>query len=464
MITQTQQRWIDVFFKPVPGHSVAVMRIAMGALMLFESINYGVFHCLDCRFRGTAYLFKYQHFEWAVLPPGRGLEALFLVMGVSAIGVMLGYRYRLSILVLTASVAWYFLLDATEYLNHYYLALLFLSILCVIPANRVWSMDAKKYPCSPYIGNWSRIWLIVQLEIVLIWAGLVKLNPDWLQLEPLRLWMTSYSADAGPLMQWITQDPGIAFGAYGAIALHLIGAPLLLFKKTRFPVFCVYLFFHMVNATVFNIGIFPFMTAAATTLIFEPDWPVNLLARFRRGMATSRERCESALIRYTEERRARNLMNPLIITFVIAWLVVQALLPTRPLWHEGPVVWNEAGHKFSWRMKLRDKRGRIRFLVRNNLQKSLRVVEPGDYLTRRQVRKMSCQPDLIWQFAQFLEAKELEAANNVGAGKDNISVTASALCSLNTRKAVPLIKAVDLTTLDQSTPRDQWVTPFTEPL
>jgi len=59
--------------------------------------------------------------------------------------------------------------------------------------------------------------LVVQLEIVLIYAGLVKLNPDWLQLEPLRLWMTLRSEQAGPWMQWLTSDPGIALGAYGVI-------------------------------------------------------------------------------------------------------------------------------------------------------------------------------------------------------------------------------------------------------
>lgn len=465
MKTDKHPHWADAFFKPVPGHSIAVLRIVMGALLLFESVNYGVFHCLDCNFRDTELLFKYQYFEWAALPSGRrGLELLFLVMGLSAIGVMIGLWYRLSIIVLTFSVAWYFLLDAAEYLNHYYLTLLFLGILCVIPANRVWALDAKKYPSSPYIGNWSRIWLIVQLEIVLIYAGLVKLNSDWLQLEPLRLWITSYSADAGPFMQWLSQDPGIALGAYGAIALHLIGAPLLLFKKTRFPVFCVYLIFHAINATVFNIGIFPFMTAAATTLIFEPDWPLRLLTRFRQGVAFSRERWDQALATFSEQQSRRKLLNPLIITFVALWLVVQIVLPTRPLWYPGAVVWNEAGHRFSWRMKLRDKRGRLKFLVRNNRQNSLTVVDPLDHLTRRQTIKMACMPDLIWQFAQYLENVEIETAKDGKTDADDISITAAAMCSVNTRKAVPLIKPVDLTTLDLSAPRHQWVTPFTEPL
>lgn len=466
MTREHPSKLAHMLFRPIPGHSVAVLRIVMGALLLFESVNYGVFHCLDCAYVDTPLLFKYRFFEWVSVPPIGGVEIIMFVMGIASIGVMLGWYYRVSVLVVTFCFAWYFLLDAAQYLNHYYLTLLFLGILCCIPANRVWAMDAKRLNLSPYIGNWSRVWLIVQLEIVLIYAGVVKLNSDWLQLEPLRLWMTSLSTNSGPLMQWLTQDAGIALAAYGVIALHIIGAPLLMFSRTRLPVFCVYLVFHTINASVFNIGIFPFMTAAATTLFFAPDWPVTLWSKIRRKTSgTDVPIASTTEAMFAPDRYAMGgLLKMGIIALVGGWLIVQIVLPTRPLWYAGPVAWNEAGHYLSWRMKLRDKRGAVKFVVRNHKTSSIASKDPFDYLTRRQSLKMACKPDLIWQFAQKLEELELQRSTDKSLSKDDISISATAYCSLNTRKAQSLIQSVDLTAIDRWHPREQWVTALNEPL
>lgn len=465
MISTLLKNWVESLAKPVPGYSVAVFRIVMGALLLFESVNYGVFHCLDCIYRDPEFVFKYQHFGWVAVPPGKGLELLLFVMGLASLGIMLGLWFRISVFVATACFAWFFLLDASLYLNHYYLTLLFLGILCFIPANRVWALDAKKYAStSPYIRNWSRVWLIVQLEIVLIWAGLVKVNPDWLQLEPLRLWMTSHRGNTSELTQWLTQDAGIALAAYGVIALHIIGAPLLLWSKTRLPVFFLYAFFHSINALVFNIGIFPFMTIAATTLFFAPDWPVKLWAKLKgKPWANEPQMSVMAAENSLGGQRFYNAKGVFIVAFVSLWLLVQALLPTRPLWYEGPVGWNEAGHYFSWRMKLRDKRGKASFLVRNEKANSLRLVYPKDYLNLRQSYRVTCRPDLIWQFAQFIEEKTIEAGNGEYAPED-IFVYGNIKCSLNTRDAQTFLKRVDLTALDRSTPRGEWLTELTTDL
>jgi len=449
---------VHTLLGPVPGHSVAVFRIVMGALLLFESVNYGLFHCLDCGYRNTALLFKYQYFDWVQLPPGRGLELLLFVMGVASLGVMLGLFYRVCVVIVTFCLAWFFLLDSALYLNHYYLTLLFLGILCFIPANRVWSLDARRHNYSPWIGNWSRVWLIVQLEIVLIYAGLVKINSDWLQLEPLRLWMTTASADAGPLMQWLTQDPGITLASFAVIALHVLGAPLLLFKKTRLPVFCAYLVFHTINALVFDIGIFPFMTAAATTLIFDPDWPLKLYSKIRGTAFTGFSTTAPSNWNIGSAKRV------MILGFVGLWLTIQVVLPTRPLWYPGPASWNESGHYFSWRMKLRDKRGRITYTVRNLKTKKISIVDPKDYLTRLQVWKMVCHPDLIWQFAQYLGDDAIRSDSTQSLTRNDLSVIANTQCSLNTRPHQRFVQPINLLNVSRNAPREQWLEPLTTKL
>ena len=474
-----------LFFRPVDASSLAVFRIVFGALMLFEAVNYGGFLCLDCMYRDTDFLFKYHHFEWARMLPGRGLEIVFVLMGLGAAGVMLGLFYRLSAVVLLVTFSYLFLLDQALYLNHFYLAIIFCAILVFVPAHRTWSLDARRRPdfAADTVPNWGRFWLGAQLEIVLIYAGIVKLNADWLNLEPMRLWMTTQSADEAAIFRWLTQDWGIAAASYGAIALHLIGAPLLLWKRTRLAVFCVYAVFHTINAFVFNIGIFPWMTLGATLVLFDPDWPRQVLRRLdARGVRWARAPRVRALAAPVRSGRTAgdaaaaaahgsaarpsatasppwrrpSFARAAIVTLVTLWLVAQTVVPLRHYAAPGDVAWNEAGHRFSWRMKLRSKRGQATFYVLRDDGQRI-VVDPAEHLTRKQTRKMVCIPDLLWQFAQHLEEVHSEG------GRHEVAVHVDTLCSLNTREPAPLVdRLVDLTEVRRD--GTDWITPLSKPL
>ncbi len=448
-----------LFFKQIDASSIAVFRIMFGAILLFESVNYGVFLCLDCMYREPLFLFKYHYFEWAKLPPGIGLELLFVVMGLSSVCVLLGLFYRVAIVILTLSFTYLFLLDQALYLNHFYMVILLCGIMIFIPAHRYWSLDARRKPeiASATLPNWTRFWLGAQLEIILIYAGLVKLNMDWLNLEPMRLWMTEQSRHSHEIFQWLTQDPGIALASYSVIALHLIGAPLLLWKKTRLPVFCLYAVFHCINMFVFNIGIFPWMTLAATLLLFDADWPRQVLACLQRRNKLVSWRHLSKPISIASQGTEKPAALSMITVLIACWLFLQIVVPLRHYAIPGEVAWNEGGHRFSWRMKLRSKRGVAQFKVVTPAGRQT-VVDPADYLRYKQVRKMACIPDLIWQFSQFIEAE-------LSTNSEDLKVFVVARCSLNTREPTFLInQLVDLTSIPRNEPLENWVTPLTKEL
>jgi len=456
-------RFNRFWFAPIDASFLAVFRIMFGSLLLFESVNYGIFLCLHCMYRQTSLLFKFHHFEWVKLWPGFGLELNFLVMAISAICIILGYRYRVAMVVYTLCFSYLFLLDQTLYLNHFYLAILFCGIMIFAPAHRYWSLDARRKPeiASSTVPAWSRVWLVVQLEIVLIYAGIAKLNWDWLNLEPMRLWMNNRSHDAHPLLQWLTQDTGIAAASYGVLALHLIGAPLLLWKKTRLAVFLIYCFFHITNAFVFNIGIFPWMTIAATLVLFDPDWPKQFWQWLR-----SKNASLSAASHVDKSIADKNRLNTAtakiyntsmakvcLVGFICIWLIVQAVVPVRHFAIPGDVAWNEAGHRFSWRMKLRDKQGTAMFYVVKNGEPAI-VVDPKTHLTAKQAWKMACIPDLIWQYAQFLDKQYAQLRS------DDVKVYVDTSCSLNTRAKAPLInRLVDLSAIPRTEDVQNWIMP-----
>ncbi len=451
------------WFAPIDASFLAVFRVMFGALLLFESVNYGLFLCLDCMYRSSDMLFKFHHFEWVSLLPGIGLELNFLVMALCAVCIMLGLYYRVAMIVYTLCFSYLFLLEQTLYLNHFYLAILFCCIMIFAPAHHYWSIDARRKPAiaSSTVPAWSRIWLVVQLEIVLIYAGIAKINWDWLNLEPMRLWMNNRSHDENSLFQLLTQDPGIAAASYGVLALHLIGGPLLLWKKTRLVVFLIYCVFHTINAFVFNIGIFPWMTIAATLVLFDPAWPKQFWSWFKskRSSSLSATVVESSARPDTSSPvLASSLFDSRpaklgLVLFICAWLLAQVLVPLRHWTIPGDVAWNEAGHRFSWRMKLRDKQGTATFYVVKNNQPAL-IVDPKTHLNFKQAWKMACIPDLIWQYAQFLDKQYTDVET------DDVKVFVDTSCSLNTRPATPLInRLVDLTAIPRTEPVQNWVVP-----
>jgi hypothetical protein len=137
-------------------------------------------------------------------------------------GFILGYGY-------------FFLLDKAQYMNHHYMVLLFAILLLFIPAHSVWSVDAR-WKAVPPTRLIHKVLLAFQIEIILVTAGLVKISHDWLHLAPLKNWLLRRQDEVfyGSLFQF---DWVIALASYGTIALHVIGAPLLLFKRTRIWVF-----------------------------------------------------------------------------------------------------------------------------------------------------------------------------------------------------------------------------------
>jgi hypothetical protein len=268
-------RFLSWLREPVDGASLAVFRMAFGVILLCDVFRYWPriqrLYLDALGNPGGGFQFKYYGWEWVQVLPDKGMYVLFAVIGLASIGIMLGLFYKTACLVFLIAFSWQFFIDQANYLNHFYLVILYGVCLLMVPADRVWSL--RRGARSDWIPRWSLLGLMMMTEIVLIYAGLVKLNSDWLNGWPLKVWFAS-RADNHPLLGALLADPDFAMaGAWFAVTLHLLGAPLLFFAKTRLIVFCFYALFHLCNAVIFSIGIFPWLTVCATTLFFAPSWP-----------------------------------------------------------------------------------------------------------------------------------------------------------------------------------------------
>lgn len=451
--------------EPVDNSFLVVFRIAFGVIMFLDIIRYWSNGWVERLYTKPTFMFKYYGFEWVQAWPGDGMIIHFAVLAILALFITFGFLYRISIVLFFFGFSYVFLLDQANYLNHFYLVLLINFLLIFLPANNNYSVDAHIWPSNKTDKTplWS-LWILrFQLEVVYIYAGIVKVNADWLQLEPLRTWL-SYRADMPVVGYLYTQEWAVAIAAYGVIILHIIGAPLLLWKRTRLTIFLIYACFHMLNHFTFTIGIFPWLTLAATLVFFDPDWPKQFGAHITKFLkikpTTTTPVKVSPSPSSTQAFNIKEWNRNLVFGFCTTWALFQILTPLRHVLYPGNVSWTEEGHRFAWQMKLRTKRGFADFAILDpNTQKTW-YVSPEQYLTKKQARKMPTQPDMILQFAHFLENKWKKEHK-----LDDVEIRVNNYVSLNGRELAPMINpTVDLTRIERSLSKADWILPLHEPL
>ncbi|HSF02459.1 MAG TPA: HTTM domain-containing protein, partial [Solirubrobacterales bacterium] len=282
-------------------------------------------------------------------------------------------------------------------------------------------------------------------------AGLVKVNPDWLRGQPLGLWLAERS-DLPLLGPWLALPGTSVVAAWGVVLLHLLGAPLLLLRTTRLPVFVLYVGFHLASSVLFRIGMFSWLALAGTLMFFEPDWPRTVWRRLGGG-------ADRALATHGADPPPGPI--PLgTLGLLAVFFALQLVVPLRSLVYPGNVAWTRAGESFSWRMKLNDWRASARFMVAEAGGHRRWEVDPRDHLGPRQAALMAAHPDLILQFAHYLGRTWPERE-----GVPRVEVRALVTCSLNGRPATLLIDPErDLTRVSSTWSQPDWILPLTVPL
>ena len=219
---------------PVDMAPLVFLRIAFGAVMLWEGWRYYDKGWIKTKFISPKFHFTYFGFDWVRPWPGEGMYLHFLIVGVLALCIMVGFYYRISAVLFLLGFAHIFLIDKILYLNHFYLIILVSFLLIFIPANRSFSLDAKLHPeiRSDTAPAWT-LWLfLAQISIVYFYGGIAKLNGDWLQGEPMRAILGQRTAFPifGPLFseEWV-----VYLFSYGGLLFDLFVVPLLLWRKTR---------------------------------------------------------------------------------------------------------------------------------------------------------------------------------------------------------------------------------------
>ena len=181
-------KWL---FKHIDNSALVIFRILFGLLCFLESVGAIFTGWVKRVFIDPEFTFSFIGFEWLQPLSGNGMYFYYVIMGVFAIGIMLGYKYRLSILGFTILWAATYLMQKSAYNNHYYLLMLISSIMVFMPANTYASLDVKQNPSlmRNSMPQWSKLVFVLQLLILYTYAALAKLYSGWLNTDFIEILM-----------------------------------------------------------------------------------------------------------------------------------------------------------------------------------------------------------------------------------------------------------------------------------
>jgi len=427
-------------FRPIDIVPLVFFRIVAGVLIAIECAG----HALT-RF-AEPYVEASVNFSWPLTPwlvPGPpGIVYTHMALNcAAALMVAMGLFCRAAATALCVGLALLLGMEQTAYINHTYLYALFAGILACIPANGALSLDARRRPelARTTAPAWGLYLLRFQMGVVYVFAGIAKLDRDWLRAMPLKVWLSEPTS--GPLSGVFAAPPwwnalAAWVMSYGGLLVDLLIVPAMLFPPTRLPAFLCIATFHVSNALVFGIGTFPWVSLAATALFFEPSSFRRL--PFLRDLPPAPSVDRGGAVRASAESA---LSRSCVVVALAVYVAVQILVPCRRFLVEGNPAWTEVGHTFAWRMMLRGKHTQLRLRLTEPATGRTWTERPAKYLTPRQVWRVPADPEMIAQLARHV-------AGVYAAEGRWVEVRADAFASLNGRPRQRLVRGdIDLATL-----------------
>lgn len=437
---------------PREAAPLAVFRIFFGGMMFFSLIRFWYNGWIESLYLEPDFHFSYYGFEW-VKPLGSFTYVIFVACALASIGIALGYKYRWSCILFFLSFTYIELMDKTTYLNHYYFISVLSLLMIFLPLQAYYSLDACKHPEKGYqkVPGWTVLSLRLLIGIVYFYAGLAKLNSDWLlEAMPLKIWLPS-KFDL-PLIGSLLGREWVQYAFSWAGALFDLSVPfLLLFRKTRIPAFVVLVIFHVLTRVLFPIGMFPYIMIVSVLIFFPPGLHHRILQFISRIFGIIKSRFDNGRTLSFGKGPVYTLRN----TFLLVFFGVQLLFPWRYLLYPGELFWTEEGYRFSWRVMLMEKSGYAQFKVVDKDSGKWVYVDNAQFLTPFQEKQMSFQPDFILEFAHFLESHYRQL------GWGEVSVYVDSRVALNGRLSQPFIDPeADLTQYEDTFEHKTWILPF----
>ncbi|KAG5894578.1 hypothetical protein JTB14_021558 [Gonioctena quinquepunctata] len=348
---------VNYMYQPTDPSSLGIIRFLFGLLMLIDLSEERGGSDIDIRWGDP----KDCHFPLFPILTNPGFPCIclaYFAMCLGACGIMLGYKFRISVFLFGIPYWYILLLDKSFWNNHSYLFGVVTILLMGSSANHFLSFDgylddSKRNKHVPY---WNYFILKYQFFMLYFLAGLKKTDTEWLEgysmtnlgnhwvFAPFRILLSSGQIDF-IVVHW-----------FGFLLDLTIGFWLLIeFTRPVAMLFCSC--FHLMNSRLFSIGMFPYVCLATMPLFCKESWPRKIQSLFTRE---NLEASPSPSCIYpkgqmkngdnTELHREVNWKHKLVVTLLICHCGLQAFLPYSHFITKGYNNWTNGLYGYSWDM------------------------------------------------------------------------------------------------------------------
>lgn len=428
---------------------MAVFRIGFGLLAVYSLVRFLAKGWVDRLYLDPEHHLTYPGFGWVQPWPSPWMHLHVAMLALLGGCIAFGYRHRLAAVLFVAGFTYTEMIDAALYLNHYWYVTLAGLLLVLLPVHHRWSLDARqgRVPAARFVPA-GVVWALrAQLGAVYLFAGVAKLNGDWLfRAQPMRLWLAdrTHLPIIGPLLD----EPVLAYAASWAGAffdLTIVG--WLLWHRSRPWAYAAVVVFHLATGVLFQIGVFPWVMIVGTLVFFAPDWPSRLRSASSHSLSSST----------AGFGKVAGVAKPVVAVLVVL-AVVQFVLPLRHYAYPGNVRWTEEGYYWSWRVMLTEKAGYAQFHITDPATGLTWQADPGLVLTDWQAEQAAVRPDLIHAAAHLLARHYREQ------GKGDVEVRADVWVSMNGRPPRLLVDpSVDLAAQPRTLAPSKWILAISAP-
>ena len=375
--------------RQVSARSAAVFRIAFGLIGFLIAVRYIRHGWVGSLLVDPPVHFAYPGLEWVRPWPEPFTTLHVIAMGAAALAVAIGWRHRLGAAAFLLLFAWVELIDRTLYINHYYWIGLTAALLIVLPVSAAWSVDAARHR-EQSIPMWVVWALRFQVGMVYVFAGIAKLNSDWLfHGEPLATWLGARTdiPVVGPLLGLTGVAVALSW-AGAAFDLTIVG--WLSWRRTRVAAYAALAAFHLTTWLLFpSIGLFPLVMTLGALVFFRPTWPNRLLGRLG---------ASNALLRVPTPSGVRSGTAIVVGVYVATMIILPASRLVTP-----ETLWTGDGYQMAWRVMLSERAATADFRIVDVATGDRWVVDGPTGLNQRQAAVMASDPALLRQAAHMIE-------------------------------------------------------------
>jgi len=422
-----------LLFAPAEIYPLVVLRIAFGASMAMWALSMLISGMIEKLFVEPRFFFSYIGLDW-IKPLGSiGMHAVFLLIFISAVMMATGWLFRVSTFFFTTSFAYVVLIDKANYLTYFYFVLLLSIMLLLSPAHKNFSIDLIRKPALrvDYVPRWFILAFQLQIAMVFFFAGMAKLNSDWLFAgRPVAIWIQDIASGFGYGDSWIATSGVVSIGFSWLLILFDFVVPhFLLDQRTSIKAFQVVVVVQMFGVLLLPTGFFPVLITLSCIIFLPVDVlhaAISRISYFLYDVFQFKGDVFKEGGTYMLQFREKKLFPLLIFGF----LAVQVMVPVALFLKWGSARWADKAFTFSWKIGLYEKRGSISFWAVDPVTGHETPLDLNRHLTSYQQEKMIENPELILQFARHLE-KEVSTGSQI--------LRADASISFNGRKPVCIV-------------------------